>query len=114
MDDFWMQNTVMVLTNALTILLPLATMGILMFFLQRQICRSDGCGFCKLIPGIVLLILSGVCVWQGWLWNNKGHTLYFVISFLAGLGLGCMLLGCIAAWAVFAFDKYVKKEDKNL
>lgn len=101
------------LTNALQTLTPVLVVAAMMAWFQFRLCRSEQPVVIRLIPGMVLSLMMGICIRQIWLWNTNDHTLNFVISFMAGLYIGGLLLGCCAAWVGYLIGQYVKIRRKN-
>ena len=116
MDSYYMLTDVFdVVMDTLGIWFIPLLFGYLSAFIQLEICRSDRRVFSKLVPEIVLLILSGICVWLLWLWNTEeANVLRYVLCFVALIALVCMLLGCAVAWIIYFFGKMLKNRKNNL
>lgn len=95
------------------ILLPLAV-GIVVYLVQRWLCRTFWETKVKLIPSMVLSVLLLSFVMKLWMWQQKGFSLPGMLIFFLGTWLWSAVIGCAAAWLVYLIGKYVKKRKNNL
>lgn len=87
-------------------------MGMLAFAVQHGLCRRKIHIIMRMLPGLAILAGLIDCAIP-FIVNPYSDQLLTVAALLTlGLGLGGMLLGCVAAWVHYAIVRYRQNPEK--